>query len=177
MSILQYLSVAKKPKDDQLCSSSASLPDPRGPLSEMVPPEAIASANASVTKAITKGETSRKQKGSYLYLTDAQRYEVGKRAAETGTTTMMRYYAHKFPDLRLTEPTVRRLKTEYQDFVKDFQKARKVKSKKCLAKRSKEGHFYLEKSWIDRCKITLNTFVSEGLLLILQWLLHQQKAL
>ena len=124
MSILQYLSVAKKPKDDQLCSSSASLPDPRGPLSEMVPPEAIASANASVTKAITKGETSRKQKGPYLYLTDAQHYKVGKRAAETGTTTTMQYYAHKFPDLRLTESTVRRLKTEYPRLCEGFSKRR-----------------------------------------------------
>lgn len=89
MLILQYLSVVKKSKDDQLCSSSASLPDPCDPLSEKVPPEAIASA---VTKAIAKSEMSRKQKGPYLYLTDAQHYEVGKRAAENGTTTAMRYY-------------------------------------------------------------------------------------
>jgi len=50
MSILQYVSVVKKSKDDQLCSSSASSPDPRGSLSEKVPPEAIASANPSIEK-------------------------------------------------------------------------------------------------------------------------------
>ena len=49
-SILQYFSVVKKSKDDH-CSSSATLPDPRGPLSEKVPSEAIASANAAVAKA------------------------------------------------------------------------------------------------------------------------------
>jgi len=55
MSILQYVSVVKKSKDDP---SSVILPDPRGPLSEKVPPEAIASANTSIKKVITKGEKS-----------------------------------------------------------------------------------------------------------------------
>ena len=161
---MQYLSDVKKSKDDQLCSSSASLPDPRGPLSETVPPEAIASVNAPVTKAITKGETSQKQKGPYLYLTDEQCYEVGKRAAESGTTTAMRYYAHKFPNLRLTEPTVRRLKDEYQDFVKDLPKGKKSEIKE-MPHKKKQGRLG---KVLDR-QIILNTFVSEGLQLTLQW--------
>ena len=33
--------------------------------------------NVLITKAIAKSETSRSKKGPYLYLTDAQRYEVG----------------------------------------------------------------------------------------------------
>jgi len=135
---LQYVSVIKKPKVDQLCSSSTSLPDPRGPLSEKMPPETIASANASVAKAIAKGEKSRKQKGPYLYLTDAQRYEVGKRAAENGTTNTMRYYAHKFPNLPLKEPTVRRLKDEYQEFVKDLPKGEKNEIKE-MPRKKKAG--------------------------------------
>jgi len=45
-----------------------------------MPTDSITSANTAVAKAIEKSETSRKQKGPYLYLTDAQRCEVGKKA-------------------------------------------------------------------------------------------------
>jgi len=38
-----------------------------------------------------------KLKGPYLYLTDAQRYEVGKKAAAVGTTDALRYFAHRYP--------------------------------------------------------------------------------
>ena len=72
-----------------------TLPDPHSLLSDKVPTEAIVSTNTAITKAITKGEVSQKQKprGPYLYLTDAQHYEVGKKAAECGTTRTLRYYA------------------------------------------------------------------------------------
>ena len=58
MLILQYFSVAKKSKTgDQLCSSSATLSDPHGPLSYKVPTEAIASAITAVTKSwVTKAK-------------------------------------------------------------------------------------------------------------------------
>ena len=80
MSILQYYTITKKSRSsDQLSSSSSTLPDSRGPLLDKVLTDAITSANAAVAKAIKKSETSRKQKGPYLYLTDAQHCEVGKR--------------------------------------------------------------------------------------------------
>jgi len=66
-------------------------------------------------------------------------YKAGKRAAENGTTTTLRYYAHKFPKLHLTEPTVRRLKAEYQEFVKDLLKGKKSEIKEMPRK---EGHLY-----------------------------------
>ena len=73
MSLLQYFTVTKRSRsNDQSCSSS-SLPDPRGPLSNKMPTDSITSANTAVAKAIEKSETSRKQKGPFLYLTDAQR--------------------------------------------------------------------------------------------------------
>ena len=146
MPILQYISVVKKSKNDQPCSSSVSLPDPRGPLSEKMPPEDIASASASVEKVITE---SRKQKRLYLYLTDAQRYEVGKRAAENGTTTALQYYAHKFPKLPLTEPTVRRLKDEYREFVKDLPKGKKGEIKE-MPRKKKQGRPPLLGKELDR---------------------------
>ena len=46
-------------------------------------------------------------------LTPTQRYKIGRKGAEIGVTAAIRYYKNKFPDLSLTEPTVRRLKNLY----------------------------------------------------------------
>ena len=63
MSILQYFTVIKKSRtDDQPCSLTVTLPDPRGPLLDKVPTAAITSANASYCLK-GQSETSRKQKG------------------------------------------------------------------------------------------------------------------
>ena len=43
-------------------------------------------------------------------LTPVQRYEVGKRAAEYGVTDSIRYFAVKYPEIKLKEPSVRRFK-------------------------------------------------------------------
>jgi len=48
----------------------------------------------------------------------AQRYQVGKRAAEHGVTATIRYYNRKFLDLALKENTVKRLKNSYKASVK-----------------------------------------------------------
>jgi len=61
MSILNYYEVIRKARNN-----SSGLPDPRGPLSDKIPTDAIKSANAVVTKAITS-ETSQNKKGPYLY--------------------------------------------------------------------------------------------------------------
>jgi len=73
---------------------SSGLPDPRGPLSDKIPTDAVKSA---VAKAITKSKTSQNKKVPCLYLTDAQRYEVGKKAAAVGTTDD---FANCYPNLR-----------------------------------------------------------------------------
>ena len=46
-------------------------------------------------------------------LTPAQRYEVGKRAAEYGMTASIRYFAKKYPKLPLKETSVQRFKNLY----------------------------------------------------------------
>jgi len=43
---------------------------------------------------------------------------IGRRATEYGTTTAMQYYKRNYPDLKLTEPTVQRLKNKYEDELK-----------------------------------------------------------
>jgi len=92
MSILHYYKVIRKVRNND-----EGLPDPRGPLSDKISTDTIKSANAAVTKAITKSETSQNKKGAYLYLKDAQRYEVRKKAAAVGTTDVLRYFAHRYP--------------------------------------------------------------------------------
>ena len=63
------------------CSCS-SLPEPNGSLSKKVPSKAIELANAEVTSL----KEEPRGRGPYLILTPAQRFEVGKQAAEHGVT-------------------------------------------------------------------------------------------
>ena len=106
--ILQFF----KYKRDVSATSSASLQEPNGLLRKKVPPKAIELANAKVTKL---AENRPRGRDPYLYLTGAQRYEVGKRAAQYGTTDTMRYFAKNYPDFpKLKETTVRRLKNLYK---------------------------------------------------------------
>ena len=105
--------------------SEVQLPDPHGLLSSKVPSEAIAMANATITETIMESKeaaTTKKKRGPYLHLTPAQFFQVEKRAAECGVTNTLRYYTKTFPDVQMKEPTVRRLKNEYQSFLKGSQK-------------------------------------------------------
>ena len=101
MLILKYFRPVKKSETDQSSSPSSSLseiqlPDPHGPLvlSSKIPHEAIAMANATITETIMESKgavTTRKKRGPYLHLTPAQRFQVGKRAAECGVTNITLY--------------------------------------------------------------------------------------
>ena len=97
-------------------STSPTLPDPDGPLSEKVPAKAIKLANAELEQQ--SKETPRGRRSPYTILTPAQRYEVGKRASEHGVTASLRYFFKKYPQLCLKETTVRRLKNLYQSTLK-----------------------------------------------------------
>ena len=110
MSILNYFRPVKQKLD---------LPDPSGPLSKL-PSTAIASANVKVLAALEDGEEMKKKvsRGPYLSLTPAQKYEIGKRAAEHGVTASIRLYKKKYPHLSLKETTVRRLKNSYKEYIK-----------------------------------------------------------
>ena len=58
------------------------MPDPNGPLSMKIPSRAIELANAKVSKLTDKPRGH----PPYSILTPAQRFKVGKRAAEHGVT-------------------------------------------------------------------------------------------
>ena len=75
MCILTYFHLVKQKPDH---------PDPSGPLREKVLTTAIAVANAKVIEAIKKAEVRKstcRAHGTYSFLTLAQKYEIGKRAA------------------------------------------------------------------------------------------------
>ena len=57
-------------------------------------------------------------RGPYTILTPSQKFEIGKRAAEVGSTAAMRYYAKSYPALELKETSVRRFKNNYQTQLK-----------------------------------------------------------
>ena len=110
MSILNYFKRFPKESSGNSSEENLQLPDPRGPLCASVPSSAIEAANGQVAEVLTAPAT----RGPYFKLTPAQRYEVGKRAAENGIAALIRYFEKKYPDLRLKETTVRRLKNLYQ---------------------------------------------------------------
>ena len=72
---------------------------------------------------VTSKSGSRKP---YLYMTPGQQFQIGKRAAEHGITTSMRYFARKYPDLPLKETSVRRLKNLYLDKVPELDGTQQV---------------------------------------------------
>ena len=112
MSILKYFHPLREKPD---------LPDPSGPLRETVPPTAIVAANVKVNEALNEAELKKsasRARGTYSFLTPAQKYEVGKRAAEYGVAATICHYGIKYPDLVLKENSVHRFKNAYQERIK-----------------------------------------------------------
>ena len=70
--------------------SSEELPDPNGSLSTKIPSSAIVKANALVSSTIDKQFSQ--QRGTYLILTPAQKFQIEKRASEHGVTSALRYF-------------------------------------------------------------------------------------
>ena len=105
MSILQYFKhVAVKPESAS-DERAGELPEPNGSLSKSLPATAIELVNVEVLRLKDKSPHDSRT-GPYLMLTPAQRYEVGKRAAEHGVTASILYFAKKYPKLPLKETSV-----------------------------------------------------------------------
>ena len=103
-------------------SGKQPLPNPNGELSAKIPSSGISSANACVGKLLD-GNGPRDERDSglrcpYKILTSAQKFDIGKRAAEIGTTAAMCYNAKNYPHLDLKEISVRRFKNHYQTQLK-----------------------------------------------------------
>ena len=107
-------------------SGKQPLPNLNGEPSAKIPSSGISSVNACVGKLLDedgpRGERDSGLRGPYKILTPAQKFDIGKRAAEIGTTAAMRYYAKNYlwnyPHLNLKETSVRRFKNHYQTELK-----------------------------------------------------------
>ena len=90
MSILNYFHPVKQKQD---------LLDPSGPLSELIPSTAIASANVKVLAALEDGEEMKNKvsRGPYLSLTPAQNYEIAEqnRTEEQNMVLLLQYDSTK----------------------------------------------------------------------------------
>ena len=64
-----------------------AIPSPKGPLSAVVPPDAIRSMNREVEKVIEQSSTEKRERGPYVKFMSSQRALIGKRAAEHGVTS------------------------------------------------------------------------------------------
>ena len=89
---------------------ASDLPNPIGPLRAVVPSESIASA-IKVELLLKKPESSAKR-GPYLVFifTDEERLMAGKRAAEMGVASMLRFCQKQFADRTLKESLVNKVR-------------------------------------------------------------------
>ena len=124
MSIYKFFKPLKKPPvtpSDE--STNKVLLDPKGPLTKVLLSSAIKMVNDDVAKVYQKTSSSpdepiSNKRGKYLTLIPAQRFEVGKRAAEHGVTSALMYFQKKYPDLALKETSVRHLRNLYLEKMK-----------------------------------------------------------
>ena len=91
------------------------------------------------------------KRGKYSILTPAQRYKVGRRAAEHGVTANLCYYLRRFPELSLKETTARRLQNEYRASLKkpggSSSGVEEIKELRC---KKLESHYCLVRNWISK---------------------------
>ena len=87
MSLLKYFHPVKKN------DPSSGLPDPSGPLCIKISSPVIEATNAKV-RAVRQSQDAQPsvRKKPYCKLSPAQRYEIGKKAAEMGVTSAIWYY-------------------------------------------------------------------------------------
>lgn len=108
--LLKYFRCSSQKESDK---EESTLPDPNGELSKTVPSSSIALTNTIVSKVFEKPSCGKRGVCGYLSLTPAQKFSVGKQAAENGITATIRYYARAFPNIPLKETSVRRMKINY----------------------------------------------------------------
>ena len=84
-----------------------------------IPSSSIGITNTCVHQVQQEASSERRSRGPYISLTPAQKFSVGKRAAENGVTAMLHYYSKTFPDLALKEATVTGFKNNYLLHIND----------------------------------------------------------
>ena len=103
---LKRISAENKP------STKDCLPQESGPLSRSIPSSAIASANKAVLKSM-ESATKQEGRGKYGKYSSKERAEVGRRAAEFGITSTIKYYETVNPLCQLPSSSVYTWKVQY----------------------------------------------------------------
>ena len=92
----------------ELDKEESTLRDPNGELSKTVASSSIVLTNTVVSKALENPSCGKRGSCRYLSLTPAQKFSVGKRAAENRViaTATICYYARVFPKIPFKETSV-----------------------------------------------------------------------
>lgn len=93
------------------------LPDPKGPLSLVVPSPTI-----SANKAVQEVQKDHKKRGSYIKLTDEQKAGIAKYALENGNSSAVKHFSKKL-DKPIKESSVRTWISKYN---LEYERKRKV---------------------------------------------------
>ena len=99
--------------------SGTPLPDDHGPLSKVVPSQAIATANEEVKAAVDAEPGQKRTRGPYSVFSPEEKAEIRKRASQHGIAAAIRHFAMKgfrFSDVK--ESSVRTWKKKYLSVVK-----------------------------------------------------------
>ena len=102
----------KKISAENKSSTKDCLPQENGLLSRSIPSSAIASANKAVLKSM-ENATKQERRGKYGKYSTKERAEIGKRAAEFGITSMIKYYETVNPSRQLPSSSVYTWKVQY----------------------------------------------------------------
>ena len=109
------------------------LPNSSGPLSRIIPASYIEAANKTVKDIVvldamvsTSGDgpkASTKKRGCYEQFTPEEKLQMGKRAAEHGVTSTVRYFHKRFSDCAVKESSVCTWRNKY---LKEIAKRKRV---------------------------------------------------
>ena len=88
------------------------LPNPNGYLSKVIPSSSIIAANEAVKHAVSQ---TTKTRGPYVQFTAEEKARMGKRAAECGIASTVRYFNKIYSDREVKESSVRTWMNKYKD--------------------------------------------------------------
>ena len=102
----------------------SALLKPCGPLSKVIPSSCIEAANKTVKDIVSLESTvsmsdhsceasTKKERGSYEQFTPEEKLQMGKRAAERGMASTIRYFQKLFSDRAVKESSVRTWRNKY----------------------------------------------------------------
>jgi len=111
--------------------SDSVLPNPNGPLLKLVPSLSIIAANKAVKDAISQNT---KAHGPYMQINAEEKARMGKRAAEFGIASTVKYFNKIYSDCEVKESSIRTWKNNYKDEVNKRKRAgeEEIDISKCL---------------------------------------------